>query len=367
MNGDWTLYKWEDMFRDIYESQNKSQSAEEIWFRMIEEVSELVQPVQNQKFGTIENELPDLFAWLLAFTSKEEIDLQEALWDKFEDGCPSCGRTEGCNCLLEVDQPGRRAGSREQIQDFKQEPNNLDEWQTYFREIYGDANDELPPNLLLSKLMEDIGLVSKYLRRKRSSGQVEWKVSSVFAWIVGLCNRYSSPDGGEIKLSDITSDKYHYRCPKCGKNPCECIYLTDIFISYPGELEDEMETVKDVLEGENLNVHVFPAFRKDLSEGRVYEALSAIEESDAGVVLLGDRFSTPVFTEYHQLIHKKNRDFVFCYIHESDSEREDDQRDFIKEIRTSQMALTFGDMEELESMLSDDIHSAIETAQKLGY
>lgn len=367
MYEDWNLYKWEDMFNDIYGRQNRQLSAEEIWYRMIEEVSELVQPVQNQKFGEIENELPDLFAWMMAFTHEMEIDLQSGLWEKFESGCPSCGKSTGCTCLLEDDHPGISKAKKEDIQDFRKEPETLDEWQTYFREIYGEANDELPPNFLLSKLVEDIGLVSKALRRKESKDEIIWRLSSVFAWLIGLCNRYSSPGSGEFKLREIVGEKYDARCPKCARRPCECVYLTDVFISFPGELNKEMEAVKDVLENEDLNVNVFPELRQDMSEGRMFEALNAIDGSDAGVVLLGDRFSPPVFTEYHELIHKKNRDFVFCYVKDSNNGRDEQQEAFIKEIRVSQKMPTFIDSDDLISMLKQDLESALDIARKLGY
>lgn len=364
--GEWSIERWEQMFDEIYGRKNRGKSPKEIWFRMIEEVSELVKPVENQKYGVIENELPDLFAWLMAFTRSYDMDLQSSLWQKFEDGCPTCGEEKDCNCFLEPDDFQKKRGREEDLDHYSR-PTTLQQWQVYLEEIYGEANERFTPELILSKLVEDIGIVAKYLRRNESDERIEWKLSSVFAWTIGLCNRYSA-EGDRIELWELVAEKYDSRCAKCKKNPCECdYYLSSIFISYPVELESLMEAAKEYLESVDFDVYVFPELSRDMSEGRLFEAFSAIDKSDAGLVLLGDRFSSPVYAEYHELRYNKNRDLVFCYAQKSDGERESDQVDFIDEIRKTHKALPFEDEEEFMELLERDIQDAKSKARRIGY
>ena len=66
-----------------------------MWF--MEEVGELTRALRRDQREELEGEFADVFAWLSTLASIAEIDLEEAVRKKYEEGCPRCDATP-CAC-----------------------------------------------------------------------------------------------------------------------------------------------------------------------------------------------------------------------------------------------------------------------------
>ena len=341
--------------------------SEHVWSRLIEEVAELVEPMEKEKIREIENGIPDLFAWMMAFTRRTQTDLQAAAWEKFRRGCPSCGMPYDCMCGLAENGSLKPTKRDPTVESFRREPTSLDEWQTYFRELYGRANEQYRPLALLTKFTQDIGNVARLLRKRAPGDQIKSKVASVFAWLLAICNRYSATGKGEFKLSELVWKKYESRCPACIHSPCKCVRLASLFISYASELESEMNELKRLAEREfGLKVYVFPDLGPDFSRsGRMPAAFDAIAQADAAIILLGRTFSPRVYAETIEIFHRKFREYVLPYVRE-EGQRDKEISDLIAEIRMIHKYTTFRNPEELSELVKRDLERAREVSRRLG-
>ena len=66
-----------------------------MWF--MEEVGELTRALRRDQRDELEGEFADVFAWLSTLASIAKIDLEEAVRNKYEAGCPRCAATP-CAC-----------------------------------------------------------------------------------------------------------------------------------------------------------------------------------------------------------------------------------------------------------------------------
>ena len=66
-----------------------------MWF--MEEVGELTRALRRDERDELEGEFADVFAWLSTLASIAKIDLEEAVRNKYEGGCPRCEATP-CAC-----------------------------------------------------------------------------------------------------------------------------------------------------------------------------------------------------------------------------------------------------------------------------
>lgn len=364
----WGIERWETMFREIYGQANRGKTLDEIWYRMVEEVGELVHPVDREKIREIESGIPDLFAWLLAFTDRYNMNLHAGTWSKFEKGCPACGMPTDCTCGLRQNDRREVAEREAPVEAYRREPRTLDDWQSLFADLYGRANEDLRPLTLLTRLTQDIGGVARLIRKRASRRDVEWKVASVFAWILAICNRYSTAEGGRFSLRDLVWGKYEYRCPRCYQCPCRCIIFTSVFVSYTGETEQEMMELRSLSEDEfDLKTYTFPDLGPDFSqEGRMQSAFSAITAADSVVVLLAKTFSPRVYAEFVEAMFRKDQQYVFVYVRE-ETDRDSELQELIREIGIVHRYNVFQDIDGLKDQVRRDFSKAREVSRQLGY
>ena len=81
----------------IYYERDKARglAGTHMWF--CEEVGELTRALRRDKREELEGEFADVLAWLSTLASIAEIDLEEAAWKKYGQGCPRC-RATPCAC-----------------------------------------------------------------------------------------------------------------------------------------------------------------------------------------------------------------------------------------------------------------------------
>ncbi|MHA1506532.1 MAG: MazG nucleotide pyrophosphohydrolase domain-containing protein [Candidatus Asgardarchaeia archaeon] len=64
-------------------------------------------------------------------------------------------------------------------------------------------------------LVQEVGELGRAILKGDRENLLE-EIADVFAWLASLSNIL------EIDIEDAVMAKYDGKCPKCGKNPCEC-------------------------------------------------------------------------------------------------------------------------------------------------
>ena len=366
----WSLDKWQEMFKRIYNEKNSRYSPQEICFRLLEEVGELVYPIKQIHLTEIAWQIPDIFAWLCAVVYKldEKITISNILWNKFRRGCPGCKRFEDCSCGDIIDALKKQVEPpvEKQATIFEQhKPTTMDDWQLFLQKIYERRNATLDPISLLARLIEDIGDVAGLIRKKGDFVDINSKIASSFAWLFGICNRFSYSYEKYLslsfRLSEITWNKYSDICAKCHNRTCECLApINRVFISYPGELNAEVEFLKQEVEKSlNLKVVCFPHF-KDIwvPKGIMNQAFYSINTCEAAVILIGNRFSAKVYAEFLEAHYRLEKNNIFIAVKRG-NEKDTKTFKFIEEIKTQYIYDEFTDKKELSRKIINKLETAI--------
>lgn len=102
----WSLKQWSKHLNTLYGSKNRDKGIENLLNRLFKEISELLSlemriPNTTASLDGIEKEfaleLSDALAWTIAVANFFEIDLEEAVLDRYGNGCWKC-RYLSCVC-----------------------------------------------------------------------------------------------------------------------------------------------------------------------------------------------------------------------------------------------------------------------------
>ena len=129
-----TLKQWQKMFKEIYGKTNSGLRASDIWLHLMEEAGEVAKAMRKEDFLHLQQDLPDIFAWLCSFANRTGIDLEDALWQKYPSVCPYCLQDKYCVCIAESHDTYddvRLVGYRKQ----NHKPVEFAEWEKMFRDI----------------------------------------------------------------------------------------------------------------------------------------------------------------------------------------------------------------------------------------
>jgi len=89
----------QDLIRRIYLERDKDRGMERTLLRTFQELAELSDAISKDKGREyIEHEVADVFAWVISIANLLEIDLGEALLNKYNNACSRCEKTP-CECL----------------------------------------------------------------------------------------------------------------------------------------------------------------------------------------------------------------------------------------------------------------------------
>jgi len=64
-------------------------------------------------------------------------------------------------------------------------------------------------------LVQEVGELGRAILKGDQENLME-EIADVFAWLASLSNILG------VDMEDAVVAKYDNKCPKCGKNPCEC-------------------------------------------------------------------------------------------------------------------------------------------------
>jgi NTP pyrophosphatase (non-canonical NTP hydrolase) len=238
------LNEWQDMFSSIYCERNKKRSRESILLRLVEEMSEVSEALREENFTlaqmnlkvddmikrhekvkVLEWELPDMFAWLCAFATCVNHKLEDDVWHKYPRLCPYCIENQNCICIAkapeEKPQRGIIAGRIQSAINNEKIPSSLNEWQDVLDKLYKKVNRVQEEEVIGFHLQEEIGELSRELRKKMEYVPFDEKdlsdeIADVFSWTIGLASRMS------LNMEKITWQKFPGKCPYCDSSKCEC-------------------------------------------------------------------------------------------------------------------------------------------------
>ena len=278
----YSLDEWQRHLDRIYGARNRTRTSSEAWYRMLEEIGEVLQAARPPNLSAIETTLPDLFVWLAALADIENMSLSDAVGNRFAYGCPYCGATENCSCIYfpnrSVVQQRRVEAEMPLFAPLKEKP--LDMWVERFDRLYGVTNRDHTLMDIISRLVENSGEVAKALREKVARERLEIKLASVFAWIIATYIKYSSIMGPSApSFAELVMRKYAH-CPKCHSIPCECkpIVASILVGMVSGDVFAADEEIENIASREHLPVEIV----KDGSD----ETFGSLQDRLTEVVIL---------------------------------------------------------------------------------
>ena len=341
----WTIGEWSAMFKEIYDIRNLSLSAEQTLHRLIEETAELVKPILLYNVKEIKWCLPDIVAWLCAFANKCRIDLQEIMIKYVESPPGKLGKKIG---ISSVDIIG------------KEQPETFEDWQRYLAFIYRSENENIPPELMISKLIEDVGMTSRSLRIRRDVSVVKKNLAGALAWTIALANKF------QIKVDDSVYKKYPNYCFRCRSKPCKCFRLSTIFISYSTDTHEEMLQVKDLIEESlKLNVEVFEKLGPAFHRMRMVEAFNAINRSDGAVILLKNRWSENIWAELIEILKVIDENNIWICAQDKKKKRRSKLQFMLKDVEHFHKIYYCSETSQLLDFLRKEITKRTEELKKL--
>lgn len=90
--GSLTLAQFQEVIRRMYLRKDVARGVEGTFMWLLEEFGELAAALRK---GTLEEkaeEFADVLAWLTTIANVVGVDLAEAVWKKYAQGCPGCGQ-----------------------------------------------------------------------------------------------------------------------------------------------------------------------------------------------------------------------------------------------------------------------------------
>jgi len=342
----WSLNAWKNMFKEIYEDRNLPFTPDQVLHRLIEETAELVKPILTVNIKDIQWHLADVIAWVCAFATKYDIDLDEVMFSKYVEKTP--GKPPGQTPLSTFAVIGRGR------------PENLEDWQSLLNHLYREENENNPPTLMLLRLMQDIGITSRKLRARENPKEIRNKLVGILGWTIAIANKF------QIPLHEITWNKYSNMCWRCQGKPCRCFKLATLFISYSEETAEQMKMIRRMLDESNLKAKILEDLGSAFRRNRVVEAFNAISESDGAIVLLGKEWSANVNAELIEIFRAFDKGNVKIYAKAvSDSERDPRLKDLLKDVEQLHEIYYYPDDEKLQEIVMNNLTDKLRELHEL--
>ena len=87
-----TFRDFQGLIRKMYYEKDAERGVEATFMWLMEEVGELATSLRSETKEELKGEFADVFAWLTTIANITDIDLTEALAEKYGSGCPGCGQ-----------------------------------------------------------------------------------------------------------------------------------------------------------------------------------------------------------------------------------------------------------------------------------
>ena len=104
-----TLDEWQATFLRIYGNVNRVMHFSDIGFHYMEEIGEVSREIRLGTQEEFEDELADVFAWIIAICMRRNLNLSLITWDRFPYMCWVC-QSRPCKCEKIELRRGPRSG-----------------------------------------------------------------------------------------------------------------------------------------------------------------------------------------------------------------------------------------------------------------
>lgn len=284
-----SLDEWIARFGRIYGKRHDKHTTEYMISRLVEEVAELVNPMESQDKTQIAPNLADVFSWTCSLAFKLDIDLSLIAWQKYGRNAPRPPWSP-------------ELSSQASLQEFTP-PSTLQQWQQFISKLYQQENLRLTPTNSLVAMMKDVGDLAMLNRKRAPADQITSKLAAILAWTLTISQLL------RLDLATIVYEKYDNHCPSCGKEICDtdiCHPFKTIFVSFAYDTSDEVKYVLlDSATNFGLKTLVssvqLAANTRDLSF-----SLDLISKSDVACVVLSSGLEED--SQYKQIF-----DVLACY------------------------------------------------------
>ena len=92
-----TIADFQQLIRDMYLEKDVARGVDGTFMWLMEEVGELAAALREGTHEERKGEFADVLAWLTTIANVVDVDLSEAVREKYGDGCPGCGNLV-CAC-----------------------------------------------------------------------------------------------------------------------------------------------------------------------------------------------------------------------------------------------------------------------------
>jgi NTP pyrophosphatase (non-canonical NTP hydrolase) len=276
-----TLDDWLAKFGRIYGKRHEKHTTEYMVSRLVEEIAELVNPMEAQNREQIGPSLADVFSWTCSLAFKLNIDLSTLAWKKYGMNAPHASS----------------GSSNPSLQSFSQ-PQTLQQWQLFISKLYQEENARLTPMAALVAMMKDVGDLAMLNRKRTTGDQVTSKLAAILAWTLTISQLL------QLDLTSVTFEKYDDHCPVCGNAICDtdiCHPLKTMYVSFGDSATDEekyaiLDTATRCGFETLLNSASTLQRTSDLSK-----SLDLINRSDAACILFTSINEQQSNSEYRQI------------------------------------------------------------------
>ena len=87
-----TLHEFQALIREMYLEKDQLRGVDGTFMWLMEEIGELASALRNGSQEERRGEFADVLAWLTTIANLVEVDLTEAIAEKYGSGCPGCRR-----------------------------------------------------------------------------------------------------------------------------------------------------------------------------------------------------------------------------------------------------------------------------------
>ena len=92
-----TLFGLQQLIAKMYSQKDAARGVDGTFMWLMEEVGELAAALRSGSKAELAREFADVLAWLATIANVAEIDLDQAVREKYGNGCPGCGQMV-CAC-----------------------------------------------------------------------------------------------------------------------------------------------------------------------------------------------------------------------------------------------------------------------------
>lgn len=92
-----SLRTFQHHMADLYLAKDKARGVPDTFLWLMEEVGELAEAVRRGERENLKEEFADVLAWTASLANLLDIDLEEAVKDKYPQECKRCG-AKPCRC-----------------------------------------------------------------------------------------------------------------------------------------------------------------------------------------------------------------------------------------------------------------------------